>query len=71
MTKLPDLDAVYADFSNMEKHLVKFTTLDEQGKEIQHLSLDYVQNTIEAIQEFMAWEEKLLKKNMGLPKKNC
>lgn len=71
MTKLQGLDAVYVDISNMEKHLAKFTILDEQGKEIQHLSLDYVQNTIEAIQEFMAWEEKLLKKNMGLPKKNC
>ncbi len=71
MTKWQGLDAVYVDFSSLEKHLAKFTILDEQGKETQRLSLDYVQNTIEAIQEFMVWEERLLKESMELQKKNC
>ena len=70
MEKLPDLGAVYVDISNSEKVLVKYIMLDEQGNEIQHPSLDSALNTIEEIQEFMEWEEKLLKENMGLPKKN-
>jgi hypothetical protein len=70
MIKLLDLGAVYVDISNMEKHLAKFTILDEQGKETQHLLLDSAQNITEAIQGFMEWEERLLKENMGLPKKN-
>jgi hypothetical protein len=64
MTKLLGLGAVYVDISNMERHLAKFTILDEQGKEKQHLSLDSVQSITEAIQEFMAWEERLLKRSM-------
>jgi hypothetical protein len=64
MTKLQDLGAVYVDISNMERHLAKFTILDEQGKETQHLSLDSAQSITEAIQEFMAWEERLLKRSM-------
>jgi hypothetical protein len=64
MTKLPDLGAVYVDISNMEKHLAKFTILDEQGSETQRLSLDSAQSITEAIQEFMAWEERLLKRSM-------
>jgi hypothetical protein len=71
MTKLLGLGAVYAEFSNSENRLVKFTILDEQGSETQHLSLDSAQSITEAIQEFMAWEERLLKENMGLPKKIC
>jgi hypothetical protein len=64
MTKLPDLGAVYVDISNMERHLAKFTILDEQGSETQHLSLDSAQSITEAIQGFMAWEERLLKESM-------
>jgi hypothetical protein len=64
MTKLQGLGAVYVDISNMERHLAKFTILDEQGSETQHLSLDSAQNTTEAIQGFMAWEERLLKESM-------
>jgi hypothetical protein len=71
MTKLLGLGAVYVDISNMERHLAKFTILDEQGSETQHLSLDSAQSITEAIQVFMAWEERLLKENMELPKKNC
>lgn len=71
MTKLPDLGAVYVDISNSEKPLVSYTMSAEQCLENQRLSLGYAQNTIEEIQEFMAWEERLLKENMGLPKKNC
>ena len=52
------------------KPLVKSIILEEQDKEKQPLLSDYAQNTIEEIQEFMAWEEKLLKENMGQPKKN-
>jgi hypothetical protein len=70
MTKLQDLGAVYVDISNMERHLAKFTILDEQGSETQHLSLDSAQSITEAIQGFMEWEERLLKRSMGLPKKN-
>jgi hypothetical protein len=64
MTKLPDLGAVYAEFSSSENRLVKFTILDEQGSETQHLSLDSAQSITEAIQGFMAWEERLLKESM-------
>jgi DNA-directed RNA polymerase subunit L len=64
MTKLPDLGAVYAEFSSWENRLVKFTILDEQGKETQHLLLDSAQNTIEEIQEFMDLVEKHLKRSM-------
>jgi hypothetical protein len=64
MIKLLDLGAVYVDISNMERHLAKFTILDEQGKETQHLLLDSAQNITEAMQGFMAWEERLLKKSM-------
>ena len=72
MTKLQGLGAVYVDISDMEKPLVKFTILDEQGSETQHLSLDSAQSITEAIQGFMAWEERLLKENiMVLPKKIC
>ena len=70
MTKLLDLGAVYVDISDGENPLVKYIILDEQGKEIQLQSLDSALNTIEEIQEFMEWEERLLKENMGLPKKN-
>lgn len=70
MTKLQDLGAVYVDISDGENPLVRYIILDEQGKEIQLLSLDSALNTIEEIQEFMEWEERLLKENMGLPKKN-
>jgi hypothetical protein len=64
MTKLPDLGAVYVDISNMEKPLAKFIILDEQGSEIQHLSLDYAESITEEIQEFMGLVEKHLKKSM-------
>jgi hypothetical protein len=64
MTKLQGLGAVYVDISNMERHLAKFTILDEQGSETQHLSLDSAQSITEAIQGFMAWEERLLKESM-------
>jgi hypothetical protein len=64
MTKLQGLGAVYVDISNMERHLAKFTILDEQGSETQHLSLDSAQSITEAIQVFMAWEERLLKESM-------
>jgi hypothetical protein len=64
MIKLLDLGAVYVDISNMERHLAKFTILDEQGKETQHLLLDSAQNITEAMQGFMEWEERLLKKSM-------
>jgi hypothetical protein len=64
MTKLLGLGAVYAEFSSSENRLVKFTILDEQGSETQHLSLDSAQSITEAIQEFMAWEERLLKRSM-------
>ena len=71
MTKLLDLGAVYVDISDGEKPLVKFIMSAEQCLENQRLSLGYAKNTIEEIQEFMEWEERLLKENMGLPKKNC
>jgi hypothetical protein len=64
MTKLLGLGAVYAEFSSSENRPVKFTILDEQGSETQHLSLDSAQSITEAIQEFMAWEERLLKRSM-------
>ena len=70
MTPLQDLDAVYVDISDTEKVLVKYITLDGQEKEITHPSSDYALLTIEETLEYMAWEEKLLKENMGLPKKN-
>ena len=52
-------------------HLASYTILEGLESEIMPQSLAYVLNTTEEIQEFMEWEEKLLKKNMGLPKKNC
>ena len=52
-------------------HLASYTILEGLESEIMPQSSAYVLNTTEEIQEFMEWEEKLLKKNMGLPKKNC
>jgi hypothetical protein len=49
---------------------LSYTILDEQGNEVMHQSFPYVPNTTEEIKEFMAWEERLLKENMGLLKKN-
>jgi hypothetical protein len=71
MTKLPDLAAVYVDTSSWENQNLSYTILDEQGNEVMHQSFPYVPHTIEEIKEFMAWEERLLKESMGLPKKNC
>jgi hypothetical protein len=53
-----------------ENHRLNYTILDEQGNEVMHQSFPYVPNTTEEIKEFMEWEERLLKENMGLPKKN-
>ncbi len=53
-----------------ENHHLSYTILDEQGNEVMRQSYPCVPNTIEEIQEFMEWEERLLKENMGLPKKN-
>jgi hypothetical protein len=64
MTKLPDSPAYYVDISNLEKVLVKSIILDEQGSEIQHLSLDYAESITEEIQEFMGLVEKHLKESM-------
>jgi hypothetical protein len=69
MTKLPDLGAVYVDISNMEKPLVKFIISDEQCQENQHQLSDCAESITEEIQEFMEWEERLLKENMELLKK--
>lgn len=63
MTKLPDLGAYYVDISDLEKPLVKSIILDEQGKEMQHLSLDSVHSTID-LREFMGLVEKHLKRSM-------
>ena len=63
MTKLPDLGAYYVDISNLEKPLVKSIILDEQGKEIQHLSSDSAHSTTD-LREFMDLVEKHLKINM-------
>jgi hypothetical protein len=49
---------------------VNCTILEGQEYEPKAQLSDFAQNTIEEIQEFMEWEEKLLKKNMGLPRKN-
>jgi len=53
-----------------ENHHLNYTILDEQGNEVMHQSYHCVPNTTEEIQEFMEWEERLLKENMGFPKKN-
>jgi hypothetical protein len=53
-----------------ENRHLNYTILDEQGKEVMHQLYPCVPNTTEEIQEFMEWEERLLKENMGLPKKN-
>ena len=71
MTELQDLDAVYVDISDMANPLVKYITLDGQEREITHPSSDYALLTTEEMWAYMVWEEKLLKENMGLPKKNC
>jgi hypothetical protein len=64
MTKLPDYPAVYVEFSDSENPHVNFIILDEQGKEITHLSLDSALSITEATLAYMEWEERRLKKNM-------
>jgi hypothetical protein len=64
MTKLPDLGAVYAEFSSSENRLVKFTILDEQGNEIQHQLSDFAESITEEIQGFMDLVEKHLSESM-------
>jgi hypothetical protein len=70
MTKLPDLGAVYVDISISENHHLSYTILDEQGKEVMHQLYPCVPTTTGQIKEFMEWEGRLLKENMGLLKKN-
>lgn len=53
-----------------ENHHLNYTILDEQGNEVMHQLYPCVPITTEEMVEFMAWEERLLKENMGLPKKN-
>jgi hypothetical protein len=71
MTKLLDLGAVYVDTSSWENQNLSYTILDEQGNEVMHQLYPYVPHTTEEIKEFMEWEERLLKENMELLKKNC
>ena len=70
MTKLLDLGAVYVDTSSWENQNLSYTILDEQGNEVMHQLYPYVPRTTEEIKEFMVWEERLLKENMELLKKN-
>jgi hypothetical protein len=70
MTKLPDLGAVYVDTSISENHHLNYTILDEQGNEVMRQSFPFVPITTGQIKEFMEWEERLLKENMELLKKN-
>lgn len=72
MTELLDLDVQFVESLDMTHKMsdAKSTIFAEQDKEKQRQLLDYVSNTIEEIQEFMEWEEKILSANMGQPKKN-
>ena len=71
MRKWQDLAAVYVDTSSWENQNLSYTILDEQGNEVMHQLYPYVPRTTEEIKEFMVWEERLLKENMELLKKNC
>lgn len=66
MIELPDLGAVYVEVSDMTQPMsdAKFIILDEQGKEIAALSLDFALNITEATQEFMEWVEGLGKRSL-------
>ena len=64
MIELLDSDAVYVEYSDTTTPHAKFIILDEQGKEIAHLSLDCAQSITEATLAFMEWEENLLRRNM-------
>ena len=70
MIPLQDLDAVYVDISDTERPIVKYITLDGQEKEITHPLYPSVQSTIQENMEYMGWEGELLKRYMGLPRKN-
>ena len=70
MRKWQDLAAVYVDTSSWENQNLSYTILDEQGNEVMHQLYPYVPHTTEEIKEFMVWEERLLKENMELLKKN-
>ena len=64
------MDARYVVFLEMKEQSLSCTILDEQGLEVSHQSFPYVHTITEVMAEFMAWEERLLKENMVLQKKN-
>ena len=71
MTKSLDLGVPYADTLGMGNPHQNSTTYEELENDLMRLSSPYAQSIIEAMVEYMEWEEKLLNVNMGLPKKNC
>ena len=71
MEKLPESVAYYADILGLKIPRASFTILDELCQENPHLLYLSVGNTIGAILAYMDLEERLLKKNTKLPRKNC
>ena len=65
------MDAHYVVSLEMKEQSLNCTILDEQGLEVSHQSFPFVHSTTEVLAEYMAWEERLLKENTELQKKNC
>lgn len=71
MAKWQVSDVPYADIWGTERPHQNSTTLEELENDLMRLSSPSAQSIIEAMVEYMEWEERLLNVNMGLPKKNC
>lgn len=70
MTKWQISDVPCVVILASEQPHLNCTTSVEQAKEITHQSYPSVHTTTEAMVEYMGWEGELLKRYMGLPRKN-
>jgi hypothetical protein len=70
MTKWQISDVPCVVILGSEQPHVNCITLDVQEKEVTHQSSDCVHTTTEEMVEYMGWEGELLKRYMGLPRKN-
>jgi hypothetical protein len=71
MTKSLDLGVPCVVILGTERPHQNCTTYEGLENDLMRLSSPSAQSIIEAMVEYMEWEEKLLNVNMGLPKKNC
>ena len=71
MVKWRVSDVPCVDTLGTERHHQNFTTYEELENDLMRLSSPFAQSIIEAMVEYMEWEEKHGNVNIKSPKKNC